>query len=146
MACIQNNAIYTLRNCKGGTVLDLSGGDDRSIIGYHDHNGPNQAWIFEQRGHGEDHGWFIKSVGSGQFLGFEGELRDGVQVIATSSPAKWDVRDSDVPGVQGIRILAHRTNFSVDLSDNGNPTEGTKVELWGSWEAANQIWALVSRR
>jgi hypothetical protein len=43
------------------------------------------------------------------------------------------------------RILAHDTPFSVDLSDHGNSTEGTKVELWGRWQGANQIWTVINR-
>ncbi|OJA20359.1 hypothetical protein AZE42_13730 [Rhizopogon vesiculosus] len=30
MACVQDRHTYTLTNCKGGTVLDLSGGDNHS--------------------------------------------------------------------------------------------------------------------
>ena len=30
MACIQHERIYTLTNCQGGTVLDLSGADNYS--------------------------------------------------------------------------------------------------------------------
>ncbi|KAJ8597209.1 carbohydrate-binding module family 13 protein [Rhizopogon salebrosus TDB-379] len=144
MACIQDQNTYTLKNARGQTVLDLSGGDNKSIIGYHNHDGPNQSWIF-QRG---ENGWFIKSAGSGQYLGIEGDIRDihdGTRVIAVSTPFRWRVEDSDIPGVEGIRILAHDTPFSVDLSDHGNSTEGTKVELWGRWEGANQIWAVINR-
>ncbi|KIK38403.1 carbohydrate-binding module family 13 protein [Suillus luteus UH-Slu-Lm8-n1] len=144
MACIQNQHIYTLRNCQGGTVIDLSGGDNYSIIGYHDHNGPNQAWIFQQ----EHNGWFIKSVGADKYLGIEGEVEDagnGTKVVASSTPCKWDVTDSDVEGVSGIRILLHGKKFSVDLSDKGNATEGTPIQLWSRWHGANQIWALIER-
>ncbi|OAX34812.1 carbohydrate-binding module family 13 protein [Rhizopogon vinicolor AM-OR11-026] len=147
MACIQDQHTYTLTNCEGGTVLDLSGGDNRSIIGYHDHGGPNQSWIF-QRDDSGDNIWYIKSAGSGQFLGMEGhinDIRDGTKVVAVSSPFRWNIEDSDISGVQGIRILAHGTVFSVDLSDHGNSTEGTKVELWGRWTGPNQIWAVKQR-
>jgi hypothetical protein len=43
------------------------------------------------------------------------------------------------------RILAHHTVFSVDLSNHGDSTEGTKVELWGRWKGPNQIWAVRQR-
>ncbi|OJA13869.1 hypothetical protein AZE42_12214 [Rhizopogon vesiculosus] len=43
MACIQDQHTYTPTNCKGGTVLDLSGADNRSITGFHAHGGPNQS-------------------------------------------------------------------------------------------------------
>jgi hypothetical protein len=43
------------------------------------------------------------------------------------------------------RILVHGTNYSLDLSDYGNSANGTKVQLWGSWAGANQIWGLIER-
>jgi len=144
MACIQHDRIYTLTNCKGGTVLDLSGADNYSIIGYRNHNGPNQSWIF-QKDDSSDNTWYIKSVGSGQYLGIEGHIdniRDGTKVVAVDSPFRWHVEDSDIDGVQGIRILAHHTVFSVDLSNHGDSAEGTRVELWGRWNGPNQIWAV----
>ncbi|KAG2357979.1 carbohydrate-binding module family 13 protein [Suillus spraguei] len=144
MACIQNQHTYILKNCKGGTVMDLSGGNNYSIIGYHDKNGLNQAWTFQNNG---DH-WVIKSAGADKYLGIEGSVGDagdGTKVVAVSSPAKWDIQDSDVQGAQGIRILVHGKRFSVDLSDNGNATDGTGVQLWSRWQGANQIWAPTER-
>jgi hypothetical protein len=38
------------------------------------------------------------------------------------------------------RILAHGTNFSLDLSDYGNSANGTRIQLWGSGFGVNQIW------
>ncbi|KAG2357978.1 hypothetical protein BDR07DRAFT_1612179 [Suillus spraguei] len=87
MACIQNQHTYILKNCKGGTVMDLSGGDNYSIIGYHDDYGLNQAWTFQDNG---DH-WVIKSAGADIYLGIEGSVGDagdGTKVVAVSSPAK----------------------------------------------------------
>ncbi|KAG1729440.1 carbohydrate-binding module family 13 protein [Suillus lakei] len=145
MSCIQNQHIYTLRNCQGGTVADLSGEDNYSIIGYHSHNGPNQAWIFQNDGDG----WSIKSVGADKYLGIEGDVDgagNGTKVVAVSSPFKWDVKDSDVEGVEGIRILVHGKKLSMDLSDKGNATEGTPIQLWTRWHGANQIWAPVEHK
>ncbi|KAG2071273.1 ricin B-like lectin [Suillus decipiens] len=145
MACIQNQHTYTFRNCKGGTVMDLSGGDNYSIIGYHDDNGPNQAWTFQNNGDN----WVIKSAGADKYLGIEGDVNsagDGAKVVAVSSPVQWDINDSDVQGVQGIRIMLHGKQLSVDLSDNGNATEGTPVQLWTRWNGANQIWAPIERK
>ncbi|KAG2359671.1 hypothetical protein BDR07DRAFT_194888 [Suillus spraguei] len=65
-------------------------------------------------------------------------------VVAVPSPFKWDVKDSDVQGAKGIRILAHGTKFSLDL-DRGNSANYTKVRLWDSVCKANQIWALTER-
>ncbi|KAG2071269.1 hypothetical protein BDR04DRAFT_1075821 [Suillus decipiens] len=145
MSRIQNQHTYTLRNYKGGTVIDLSGADNYSIIGYHNHNGLNQAWTFEHYG---DH-WIIKSAGGNdKFLGIEGDVNnagDGTKLVAVSFPVRWDVENSDIEGVEGIRILLHGTRFSVDLTDNGNATEGTPVQLWARWHGANQIWVPIGR-
>ncbi|KAG1769278.1 ricin B lectin domain-containing protein [Suillus placidus] len=140
---ILNQHIYNLRNCQGGTAVDLSGGDNHTIIGYHPHEGPNQAWIFEQDG--DQNGWFIKSLRSGQYLGIEGNAYNGIAVVAIPYPFKWDVRDSDVQGVLGIRILVHGTNYSMELSDFGSSANGTKIQLLDSWAGANQIWITLER-
>lgn len=42
MAQVQSGATYRLINAKAGNVLDLSGGDGKSIIGYDWHGGDNQ--------------------------------------------------------------------------------------------------------
>ncbi|OAX32522.1 hypothetical protein K503DRAFT_701916, partial [Rhizopogon vinicolor AM-OR11-026] len=129
---------------KGGTALDLSNVDSRSIIGFDAHGGPNQSWIF-LRDHSGGNNWYIKSVSSGKFLGMDGHIdniRDGTGVVAVSSPFRWNIEDSDIADVRGIRILAHDTDFSVELSDHGNGAGGTKVELYGRWTGHNQIWAV----
>ncbi|KAF8547510.1 carbohydrate-binding module family 13 protein [Imleria badia] len=140
MACIQANNIYTLINVKGGTCMDLSGGDNVSIIGYGHHQGPNQAWIFKNAGQNQT--FYLKSAGSGQYLSAAGEPYNGQRVVASGSPYAWRVDDE--PGVQsGVRLSpVCNANFSLDLSDHGNSTPGTPVELWGRWEGQNQVWRL----
>ncbi|KAH7886665.1 carbohydrate-binding module family 13 protein [Phlebopus sp. FC_14] len=137
MACIQSGDRYRLTNVKSGTTLDLSGGDNRSIIGYQYHGGPNQAWTFRRTGNL----WIIESQGKYLTIDVDQGLRDGTQVIAESGPFEWLVEDE--PGFDGvIRLLVPGTNFNIDLSDHGNPTPGTKVELWGKWDGHNQLWKL----
>ncbi|KAG1745228.1 carbohydrate-binding module family 13 protein [Suillus lakei] len=143
MARIENEHTYCLRNYQGGTAVDLSGQDNYTIIGYRPHDGLNQAWIFQQDRN--KNGWFIKSSSSGKYLGIKGDINNGTGVVAVASPIKWDVKDSDIEGVYGIRILVHGTNFSMDLSNHGNPADRTKVQLWDSWAGANQIWAITER-
>ncbi|KAG1810882.1 ricin B lectin domain-containing protein [Suillus subaureus] len=142
MARIKNQHTYSLKNCQGGTAVDLSGDDNYSVQGYCPHDGSNQAWIFQQDG--DQNGWFIKSSHSGQYLGIEGNASGGTRVVAVPSPFKWDVKDSDVKSAKGIRILAYGTNFSLDL-DYGKSANQTKIILWGSWSGANQIWAPTER-
>ncbi|KAF8421350.1 carbohydrate-binding module family 13 protein [Boletus edulis BED1] len=140
MSCIQGNGIYALINVKGGTCMDLSGGDNVSIIGYGFHQGPNQAWIFQNVG--GNHTYYLKSAGSGQYLSVAGELYDGQRLVASGSPYEWHVEDQQ--GIDsGVRLSpASNINFCVDLADNGNPTPGTPVQLWGRWDGQNQVWKL----
>ncbi|KAF8547509.1 carbohydrate-binding module family 13 protein [Imleria badia] len=140
MASIQANSTYSLTNTKGGTCIDLSGGDNVSIIGYGYHQGPNQGWTFENAGQNQT--FYIKSAGSGQYLSTAGEPNDGQRVVAGGSPYAWRVDDEQ--GVEsGVRLSpASNTNFSVDLSDHGNSTPGTPVQLWGRWAGENQVWKL----
>ena len=42
MAEPQSGGVYRLVNAKAGNVVDLSGGDNTSIIGYDWHGGDNQ--------------------------------------------------------------------------------------------------------
>jgi hypothetical protein len=32
------------------------------------------------------------------------------------------------------------TDYCVDLSDHGNPRDGTIVTLWANWKGGNQAW------
>jgi hypothetical protein len=38
------------------------------------------------------------------------------------------------------RIYVPGTEYCVDLSDHGNPNNGTIVTLWAAWKGANQAW------
>ncbi|KAG1899657.1 uncharacterized protein F5891DRAFT_390819 [Suillus fuscotomentosus] len=143
MARVKNQHTYTLRNCKGGTAMHLSGDDNYSISGFRPYDGSNQAWIFQQRDC-DQNGWFIKSSRSGKYLGIEGNPKNGALVVVVSKPFKWDVKDSNVNGAKGVRILVYGTNFSLDL-DYGKSANHTKIILWESGNNANQIWAPTER-
>ncbi|KAG2366247.1 ricin B lectin domain-containing protein [Suillus spraguei] len=142
MTRIKNQHTYRLKNCQGGTAIDLAGHDNHSIFGFRPHHGSNQAWIFQRND--DQNGWFIKSSRTGQYLGIEGNVRNGTRVVAVPSPFKWDVRGSDMESAGGIRILAHGTNFSLDL-DYENLANHAKIQLWESWSGPNQIWAFTER-
>ncbi|KAF8797635.1 ricin B-like lectin [Phlegmacium glaucopus] len=132
---IQSGCRYIITNHKGGTVIDLSGADNKSIIGYTRHGGENQQWEPTQR----DNGWIIKNVRSGHYLGYEGQLSDGTKLVATEQPFVWHIwHDKEDPSA--YRISVPDTNKDVDLSDHGNPTPGTPIALWGRWVAFNQAW------
>jgi len=135
MVHIQSGGTYQIVNVKSETTLDLSGGDNKSIIGYGWHNGDNQKWIFENNG-----SWTIKSAGSGQYLAVEGDPnRDGVPIIAASDPFQWDIwPDEKEP--DHYRIFAPGTEKNFDLSDHGNVAPGTIIQLWQKTPGKNQTW------
>ncbi|KAI0049121.1 carbohydrate-binding module family 13 protein [Auriscalpium vulgare] len=136
---LQSDQVYVLTNFKAGNIADLSGGDNRSIIGYDYHGGDNQKWQFQQVDGGE---WTIRSVGTGKYLGVDGEPRDGAPVVAVDEPFKWDIWPDD-KHTETFRIFVHDTKFNVDLSDHGNATPGTPVTLWSKWHGENQLWRLA---
>ncbi|OJA13870.1 hypothetical protein AZE42_12215 [Rhizopogon vesiculosus] len=58
---------------------------------------PVPEWVFKRA----DIFWFIKSVGSDQYLGILGDIstaQNSTRVIAVSFPFAWAVEDSDVSG------------------------------------------------
>jgi len=137
MANFQSGQIYRLTNVVGETVIDLSGGDNKSIIGYGDHNGPNQRWIFDQT----DSGFTIKSAGSGQFLGLEQQPEVGVPVVATGTPFSWHIQpDKEDPSV--FRVFVPGTEYNLDLNGHGSSTPGTPITIRKHWHGKNQTWRI----
>ncbi|KZP23983.1 carbohydrate-binding module family 13 protein [Athelia psychrophila] len=134
---IVSDKIYRITNVVGETVIDLSGGDNKSIIGYGDHNGPNQRWIF----HGDKSGWTIKSAGTGVYLGVDKDYENGVAVAGVSSPFHWLV-EKDKENHDAWRISIPGTKFNLDLADHGNKKPGTPVTIWGHWSGKNQTWKI----
>ncbi|EPQ52998.1 ricin B-like lectin [Gloeophyllum trabeum ATCC 11539] len=136
MASIQSGQTYKIVNVMGGTCMDLSGGDNKSIIGFDYHDGGNQKWIVEQQQGGQ---WTFKSAGSGLYIGIEQQPGDGVPLVVAPSPFHWDVwPDEQDPST--FRVFVPNTSQNWDLSDHGNSAPGTKVTLWGKWEGKNQTW------
>ncbi|KAL4254141.1 Ricin B-like lectin [Abortiporus biennis] len=139
MASVQSGGVYILVNAKSGGALDLSGGDNRSIIGYDVHGSDNQKWRLEQVEGGQ---WRLQNVASGAYLRVDGYAQDGTPVVAPQGdgPFEWDIwPDEDDPNT--FRIFVPNTRLNIDLSDHGNPTPGTPITLWNKWAPGiNQRW------
>ncbi|EIM84727.1 ricin B-like lectin [Stereum hirsutum FP-91666 SS1] len=138
MTQIQSGQVYTLVNAMSGTALDLSGGDNTSIIGFNFHGGGNQKWMFEQTSQGP---WTIRSLETGKYLNIEGPPSDGAKVVAIDNPQNWDIWHDEQDG-SVFRLFIPGTTFNIDMSDHGNATPGTPVTLWGKWEGKNQTWRI----
>ncbi|KAF7986861.1 hypothetical protein HWV62_12590 [Athelia sp. TMB] len=129
---------YKFTNVKGGTILDLSGGDNRSLIGYEDHGGDNQRWILEN---GNDNQWFIKNAQSGQYINVDGQPQNGAALIVGGDQFVWNIWP-DERDQSHFRIFDPNTDLNFDLADHGNPTPGTKVQLWDKTPGKGQTWII----
>ncbi|KAJ3547396.1 hypothetical protein NM688_g5408 [Phlebia brevispora] len=129
--------VYSLINAGSGTVLDLSGGDGTSIIGFPPHHGPNQQWLFTPLGEG----YTIRSVSSGLYLTVENSILDNAGIVASPFPVTWKIKAAYEGGELYLRIFWPSESFSFDL-ENGTP--GTKVQL-ASYkpDEARQLWRVL---
>ncbi|OBZ72955.1 hypothetical protein A0H81_06821 [Grifola frondosa] len=117
---------YVLINARSGTALDLQIGDQRSLIGFPMHGGPNQQWEFVPSGQG----YMIRSALSvsraeGLYLTVEDGIRDHAAVVASAFPVSWNVNQNE----EGIIISWPNTDFVFGLADMGSSTPGTEVQL-----------------
>ncbi|KAF5319547.1 hypothetical protein D9619_008473 [Psilocybe cf. subviscida] len=128
-------ARYVLINAKSGTALDLSGEDNRSIIGYPRHGEENQQWETIRT----DAGWHIRNVAHDTYLAVDGVARDDARVIAREEPFIWHLWD-DEENPAAIRICVPDTQHNIDLTNYGDSEPGTPVAIWGRWNAVNQTW------
>ncbi|KDR71606.1 hypothetical protein GALMADRAFT_143860 [Galerina marginata CBS 339.88] len=135
MPKIESGAHYIIANKKGKTVVDLNTVDGTTVIGWSCHGGQNQQWETIQA----EGGWHIRNVGNGKYLRFEGNVCDGRQAIATLDPFLWHLWP-DSEDQNGIRVCVPNTPQNLDLSDDGNATNGTPVSIWGRWKGTNQVW------
>ncbi|KAI0804699.1 carbohydrate-binding module family 13 protein [Irpex lacteus] len=139
MAGLEPGAVYRFINAKAGNVLDLSGDDNRSCIGWEWHGGDNQRWRLEKVRDAD--AWVIVNVATGGYLSITQNLVDGIQVEVTSDPTQWSIQnDEEDPSL--FRFFVLNTWFNLDLADHGNPNNGTPVTVWGKWEGRNQCWRL----
>ncbi|CAE6435564.1 unnamed protein product [Rhizoctonia solani] len=126
-------------------AMDLSEGNDQSIIAFGWHGGENQRWQFEPAGNGN---YYIKNVKYSKYITFPDEPEDGKQVIATDGPREWEVRVGH-EGVnvddeaESIRIFVPGTEKNLDLTNHGDITPGTPVQLWEQTPGKGQAWYFV---
>ncbi|KAJ1309361.1 hypothetical protein OPQ81_006140 [Rhizoctonia solani] len=126
-------------------ALDLSGGDNTSVIAFRWHGGINQKWVFIPS---DDGHYFIKNASGDRFITFPDDANDGKQVIVTDGPRPWEVRVGH-EGINekdenpSIRIFVPGTNKNLDLKDHGDITEGNIVQLWERTPGQGQAWYFI---
>ncbi|TRM66800.1 carbohydrate-binding module family 13 protein [Schizophyllum amplum] len=135
MADIEEGHHYQITNAKAGTVLDLNGMDNYTIVGYTNKNGDNQKWEMQR----SENGWYLKNVGTGAYLGFEGDPHEGTRLTAWADPCEWQIW-KDEQDSSAYRLFIPNTTLNIDLSDHGNSKPGTPIGLWGKWEGRHQCW------
>ncbi|KAI0795856.1 hypothetical protein C8Q75DRAFT_744126 [Abortiporus biennis] len=140
--------VYKIVNVKGGTSVDLSGGDFKSIIGYPAHDGYNQLWRFEPCGGG----FMIRSLfqdganaRKALYLTVEESLCEGTPLIVSEFPTTWKVEWIQGPENGGIvRIFWPSGNYVFDLAGWGSSEPGTKVQLMKLKDNEDcQSWNLI---
>ncbi|RXW19130.1 hypothetical protein EST38_g6727 [Candolleomyces aberdarensis] len=136
MTEVQAGTRYRIVNAKGGTVIDLSASDGESVVGWDFHGGDNQIWEADSS---EDGTWHFKNAANGRYLAIAQEPGDGVKVVGSDEPFGWHIWP-DEQDASTLRICLPNTVFNIDLSNHGDSTPGTSVEIWGRWEGVNQTW------
>jgi len=129
--------IYSIISLSTGSVVDLHGGDNRSIIGFSSHPGDNQKWEFIPLGAG----YMIRCIRFGLYLA-PTALCNGGAVIATEYPVSWKVEVDQNRGL--VQICWPNSPLRLDIRE-GSATPGTPIQLHediGRFEP-NLWWRLV---
>lgn len=105
---VSSGQTYLITNKKAGTACDLSGQDQKSVIGFTTQRSDNQKvrlspasfsgadpdlsaqWRVQDTGNG----WTVQNMFNQKYLDVEGPLQDGTKVVAveTANPRTWDIR------------------------------------------------------
>jgi hypothetical protein len=165
---------YKITNVQAGSVIDRYNGDNKSIVGWDWNTFPNQKagyirfwdrldrdaynllqWILEQEP-GCDGQWSLKSVKSGQYMGFEGEAKEAVHLVAVDTRQLWEIYPDDndpatfksVFPVNAIcdhfltftdRLWVRGTLLVAELAD-ANAKSGAPLRLWATNTEKKQVW------
>jgi len=117
-------------------------------------------WDFVQQ---SDNTWHIKNVAFGKYLAFDGNAQDAQPIIGRDQPYGWHIWESKndktaykyvesfsqcksrkLTNIVCSRICVPGTSQNLDLTDHGNPANGTLVQLWTQWDGENQFWRVDS--
>jgi len=137
---VVSGGTYYITNAKGGTVIDLSGTDNHSIIGWPYHNGLNQQWKLTWVG---AIGWTFQNVATNLYLGVQsGTLTNGTLLVGVNQPTGWDIwHDSVDPTTYRIFVPgAKPPGLNLDLANYGVSTPGDPIQLWEQWSGNHQTW------
>jgi len=138
---ISHNATYKITNVKASKiVVDLSAGDNKTVIGYPDHDGDNQKWLFTFT----QNAWTIKNKAVGTYLApaDTSSPTNGTGLVASDSPFIWDIWHDETQSGK-YRIFVPNTPFNLDLTGYGNSTPGNPIQTWKKYKNTWQIWTIA---
>ncbi|EIW77949.1 carbohydrate-binding module family 13 protein [Coniophora puteana RWD-64-598 SS2] len=124
--------IYQLVQFGGETAMDLSAGDNRTLIAYGKHESDNQKWEFSPLGAG----YSIKGMHSGTYLTCE-TVQMNATIIATPYPVSWSVENISGKQEPTVRIVWPNSPLAMTLISSSS---GTRVKL-ASVGQTGQEWA-----
>ncbi|KAF8264528.1 hypothetical protein EI94DRAFT_461062 [Lactarius quietus] len=160
MSIIKSGQRYKITNEGNGMVVDLSGADNRSILGWAFHGGENQQvsnlpyryrkwppythnslqWILEKQGDGQ---WTIQSLKYQKYLGFESTPKDGTPVVGLDRPRLWDIEilpDSEDHDNTRVKFWVRSTLLVVEFPKERS--ELGPLQLWAARDGRHQVWVL----
>ncbi|KAF8269117.1 hypothetical protein EI94DRAFT_1038863 [Lactarius quietus] len=136
---IKSGQRYKITNEQAKLVVDLSGGDGKSIIGWTFHDGENQQWITEKQYDGK---WTIRSVGPQKYIAFVNTPENGTALVGLDEPQLWDIKilNSSDPAKTSVKYAFFITGPLAIASDFFSSTGSASLTLlwspispWISW-------------
>ena len=105
-------------------------------------------------------GWSFQNAYTGSYLGVQGNVSNGLPIVAVNSPFTWHIWRDDVnPNNfrwkstfplnirRGSylsffldRIFVPNTTQNLDLYNYGLNTSGDPIQLWSTWNGTHQTW------
>ncbi|KDQ12628.1 hypothetical protein BOTBODRAFT_56666 [Botryobasidium botryosum FD-172 SS1] len=110
-----HNGLYFIQKPGTSQVITLHGAEDgtpASLLPLGGNHG-EQEWLVERSGDG---GYTIKNPLTGKYLGFGGIPHPGEQIVATSEPKEWGIRQCDEP-------------FKFSIVVSGAPVPGAELTI-----------------
>ncbi|KAF8264538.1 hypothetical protein EI94DRAFT_1703163 [Lactarius quietus] len=127
---IKSGQRYKITNEQARLVVDLSGADSKSIIGWTSHGGANQQWITEEHR-------------ASEYIGLANTPKNGTALVALDEPQLWDIKivDSSDYAKTSVKLCIRNTTMVADFPLY-KLVVGTGIQLWADWNGKNQIWVL----
>jgi len=143
---LQDRGVHIITWGATGEALDVSGGDDRSLIVFQRHGWANQQWTLEWVA-----GRRYRIRGHGGYVSFNGEARDGTQIEYSENDQVWlvapfpetypsDANPNPAPPPEGYYIMHEPSQLVLEMRVRSN----SRRIFLGRYNAT-QNWFLTHR-